>query len=373
MKLSDFDYELPPERIAQRPVQPRDAARLLVHEVASDRTAHRLVRDLPDVLRAGDLLVLNDTRVRPARLCGTRPSGGAVEMLVLGPATGPVAGASGEARGAPGETVWRALVNPARKLRPGEPLRMEGGAIEAVPLERGIDAEGTPGAEWTLHLRDGTGGGAPLDALLERAGRMPLPPYIRRGRGDDPLRELDRERYQTVFARAPGAIAAPTAGLHFTEELLARLADAGVERASVTLHVGLGTFLPVTVDDVEHHAMHTEDYVLPEATVDAVRRARERGGRVVAVGTTVTRVLEACAGERGAPVAGAGSTDLFIRPGRPFRVVDALMTNFHLPKSTLLMLVSALAGRERTLRLYAEAVDAGYRFFSYGDATLFLP
>ena len=366
MKLSDFDYHLPPDRIAQRPVQPRDAARLFVHHIASDRSEHRLVRDVTDVLRAGDLLVVNDTRVRPARLCGTRPSGGAVEMLVLGPATPDQA--AGEA---PEEPLWRALVNPARRLRAGQPLSLEGGAIEAVPIERGVQEDGTPSGEWSFVLRGAEGQGASLEELFERVGRMPLPPYIRRGRGEDPLRELDRERYQTVYATQPGAIAAPTAGLHFTEELLRALAAGGVERASVTLHVGLGTFLPVTEDEVDDHDMHAESYVLPQATVDAIARTRERGGRVVAVGTTVTRVLEACASETGL-VAGEGETRLFLRPGYTFRAVDALLTNFHLPKSTLLMLVSALAGRERMLRLYGEAVEAGYRFFSYGDAMLLL-
>lgn len=373
MKLSDFDYDLPPERIAQRPVEPREAARLLVHSIGEDRTEHRLVgdlRDVGDVLHPGDLLVLNDTRVRPARLCGTRPTGGAVELLVLGPAS--PSSSTDSATGAD-EPLWRALVNPARRLRAGEALMLEDGAIEAVPHERGHHADGSPSGEWTLTLQDSGGSGASLDELLERAGRMPLPPYIRRGRGADPLRELDRERYQTVFARETGAIAAPTAGLHFSNELFDALERGGVARATVTLHVGLGTFLPVTTDDVEEHTMHTESYVLPEETALAVRRTREQGGRVVAVGTTVARVLETCAAT-GSLVAGAGETDLFVRPGHhDFRAIDALLTNFHLPKSTLLMLVSALAGRERVLRLYGEAVEAGYRFFSYGDAMLLLP
>jgi S-adenosylmethionine:tRNA ribosyltransferase-isomerase len=242
--------------------------------------------------------------------------------------------------------------------------------VEAVAVERSVGTDGRPGAEWRFVLRDPRRPGEPLDELLERAGRMPLPPYIRRGRGQDPLRQLDRERYQTVFAREPGAIAAPTAGLHFTPELLAGLAAHGVERAALTLHVGLGTFLPVTSERVAEHRMHAEAFVLPAPTAAAVERARARGGRVVAVGTTVARGLETCADERGRVAPGAGETSLFITPGYRFRAVDVLLTNFHLPRSTLLMLVCAFAGRERVLRLYREAVEAGYRFYSYGDAML---
>jgi S-adenosylmethionine:tRNA ribosyltransferase-isomerase len=354
MKVSDFDYELPAEHIAQEPVRPRDAARLLVHRVDEEGSEHARVRDLGRFLRAGDLLIVNDTRVRPARLAGSRPSGGAVELLLLEPAGG---------------ARWRTLARPAAKLRSGEELELEGGRVRATPIERG------EGGEWLVELADATGGAGDSESfeeLLERVGRMPLPPYIARPRGDDPQRAFDREAYQTVFARELGAAAAPTAGLHFTTELLTSLERAGVERAAVTLHVGVGTFRPVMVDDTEAHRMHAETYDLPVATVEAVARCRARGGRVVAVGTTSVRVLETCAREAGELRAGAGETRLFLTPGSGFQVVDALLTNFHLPRSTLLMLVSAFAGRERVLALYAEAIEAGYRFYSYGDAMLLL-
>lgn len=341
MKVSDFDYELPPDRIAQVPAVPRDAARLLAHDVGADRSEHARVRELDRFLGPGDLLVVNDTRVRRARLCGRRATGGAVQVLLLEPL---------------GEGRWRALARPAGKLRAGELLELEGGRLTARACERG------PGGEWILELAD--------EGRIEQVGRMPLPPYIRRPPGDDPLRELDREAYQTVFARELGAVAAPTAGLHFTRELLERLEQAGAERARVTLHVGLGTFRPVGVEDTDEHEMHAEAYELPEETVAAVARCRERGGRVVAVGTTTVRVLETCAQGDGRVRAGSGETRLFLEPGARFRVVDALMTNFHLPRSTLLMLVAAFAGRERILRLYAEAIERGYRFYSYGDAML---
>ena len=354
MKVSDFDYALPSERIATHPVEPRDAARLFVHRRADDRSEHRRVRDLPELLAPGDLLVVNDTRVRSARLLGSRASGGAVELLLLD-------------RDAEGR--WRSLVKPAGRLRPGERLELEGGALHARLERRARGAGGELAPEWWLVLE---GDGDP-EQLVERHGRMPLPPYILRARGAEAERDADREAYQTVFARARGAVAAPTAGLHFTPELLARLAARGVERASVTLHVGLGTFQPVSVEDTGAHRMHSERFELPPETVRAVEAARARGGRVVAVGTTSVRVLESCANDAGRLRAGAGETALFLTPGARFRVVDALLTNFHLPRSTLLMLVSAFAGRERVLRLYAEAIERGYRFYSYGDAQLHLP
>jgi S-adenosylmethionine:tRNA ribosyltransferase-isomerase len=354
MQVSEFDYALPPERIAQRALEPRDSARLFVHDVARDASEHLQVRDLERVLRAPDLLVVNDTRVRSARLLGRRASGGAVELLLV-------------ERDAAGR--WRALARPGGRLKPGERVELEGGALVARMLERAV---GDDGGAWWLELADARATGLALDELIERHGRAPLPPYIARPRGDDSERETDRARYQTVFARELGAVAAPTAGLHFTPELLERLAARGVERASVTLHVGEGTFKPVTVDDTDQHVMHAERYTLPSATVAAVERCRARGGRVVAVGTTSVRVLESCADERGTLRAGEGSTRLFLVPGERFRVVDALLTNFHLPRSTLLMLVAAFAGRERVLRLYAEAIERGYRFYSYGDAMLLL-
>lgn len=358
MDVADFDFELPDDRIAQHPVEPRDAARLLVRDLESEHAEHALVRDLPRFLRRGDVLVVNDTRVRPARLCGRRRSGGVVEMLVIGPVAGGAAGS------------FRALVRPAGRLRKGEEILLEDGAVLARALERPVLDDGAPGQEWHVELSDPTQPSRSLEEILERSGRMPLPTYIRRSRAEDPERDVDRQRYQTVFAARSGAVAAPTAGLHFTPRLLDELASLGVERASVTLHVGLGTFQPVTVDRVEDHRMHAEEFELPQATVDAIERARARGGRVVAVGTTSVRVLESVWVEHQRLKACRGSTSIFITPGFEFGVVDVLLTNFHLPRSTLLMLVSAFAGRERVLSLYAEALRSGYRFFSYGDAML---
>lgn len=351
MRPEDFDYELPAELIAQEPAPQREEARLLVHDVAADVTRHGFVRDLPDLLAPGDLLVVNDTRVVPARLFGRRESGGRVEVLLI-------------ARG-PAHARWRAMVNPARKLRPGEEVPLEGGVLVARLL-------GRVGDEWDLELLDCAREPAG-EGLLEAHGRMPLPPYVRRPRGgSDSWRDLDRERYQTVYAREPGAVAAPTAGLHLSRELLRRLEQAGVERAAVTLHVGPGTFRPVSAARVEEHVMHRELYRVPDGASAAIAACRQRGGRVVAVGTTSLRALESRPAQDGVPSPGGGDTDLFVLPGHRLGVVDALLTNFHLPRSTLLMLVSALVGRERTLRLYAEAVERRYRFYSYGDAMLIL-
>ncbi len=350
MKLSDFDYELPEERIAQVPAEPRDSARLLVHRIAADQSEHRRVCDLPELLNPGDLLVLNDTRVLPARLLGKRSSGGQLELLLLEPCAG----------------GWRALVRPGKRMREGERVELEHGALAARLLRR------LEGPEWEVEIERGPSG-VSVEDLLERHGRMPLPPYIRRDPEDDELAARDRERYQTVFARERGAVAAPTAGLHFTPGLLAALEQRGIQRTHVTLHVGLGTFQPVSVERIEEHVMHSERFVLPEAAERAVRAARERGGRVVAVGTTSVRVLESCAVGGGLVRAQSGETSIFLKPGDRLRATDALLTNFHLPRSTLLMLVSAIAGRERVLRLYAEALAREYRFFSYGDALLLLP
>ena len=365
MKVADFSYDLPEERIAQEPVEPREAARLLVHERASSTTTHRRVADLPELLAPGDLLVVNDTRVVPARLLGTRASGGRVELLLLGAAP-PAADAAGTAGG----NRRRALVRPAKRLRPGERIELEGGALVAIAVERLPDRDGRPGAEWVLEIDDPRAPGRDLDRALEQVGRMPLPPYVRRARADDPRSAADRERYQTVFAREPGAVAAPTAGLHLSTALIERLAGRGIRLASVTLHVGAGTFLPVTAEDVSEHRMHAERYALSAETVRAVESARARGGRIVAVGTTSVRVLESCADEAGRLHAGSGETSIFLTPGHRFRCVDALLTNFHLPRSTLLMLVAAFVGRERVLALYREAIERGYRFYSYGDAML---
>jgi S-adenosylmethionine:tRNA ribosyltransferase-isomerase len=366
MKVSDFDYELPSDRIAQHPVEPRDAARLLVHSVGRDETRHGLIKDLPELLRAGDLLVVNNTRVRPARIYGTRASGGKLELLLLGVELSPED---------PDVRRWRALVKPARRVKSGEAIQLEGGAFSARAIDRLRRADGSLGAEWMFEIRDSQCPGGLAETAIERFGRMPLPPYIRRAPSEDSdrLREADRAHYQTIFAEVPGAVAAPTAGLHFTAELLRNLAMRGIERTQVTLHVSAGTFQPVTAEIVEEHRMHSEEYDLPASAAEAIAAARRRGGRIVAVGTTSLRVLESCAGVDGRVSAGRGATSLFITPGYRFRAIDALLTNFHLPRSTLLMLVSAFVGRERLLGLYSQAIAAGYRFYSYGDAMLLLP
>lgn len=343
MRTDDFDYHLPDELIAQRPA-PRGTSRLLVvpagagHEPAIH---HRTIADIPGLLRAGDLLVVNDTKVIPARLFARRrPGGGRCELLLLERV---------------GVCEWRALGRPAKRLGPGRRLDLEGTELAAEIVERTDDG--------VLVRFD-----EPVEPHLELAGHVPLPPYIRR---DDET--ADRHLYQTVFARHEGAVAAPTAGLHFTEELLAELADRGVERTQVTLHVGPGTFRPVSSERLEDHAMDEERYDVPADAAAAIEACRRRGGRVVAVGTTVVRTLESAA--RAHPIdserlveSGSSRTRLFITPGFRFGVVDALLTNFHLPRSTLLMLVSALAGRERVLHAYTEAVKQKYRFYSYGDA-----
>ncbi|MBK9517866.1 MAG: tRNA preQ1(34) S-adenosylmethionine ribosyltransferase-isomerase QueA [Anaeromyxobacter sp.] len=341
MEVSDFDYPLPEELIAQAPVSPRDASRLLCL-AGTGPTDHRAFADLPDLLQPGDLVVFNDTRVIPARLVGVKEgTGGKVEMLLVDPVGGDL------------PRRWRAMGQAAKPIREGARLRF--GELLAV-VER-VEGEGF----YALLLdREGPA----LEAALAVAGRLPLPPYIRRAPTAD-----DAERYQTVFARRPGSAAAPTAGLHFTPEVLARLEARGVARAAVTLHVGPGTFLPVRGESLEQHRMHEERFEVGAATVEAVAACRGRGGRVVAVGTTAVRTLESAFCD-GRLQAGAGRTALFIRPGHTFGVVDALVTNFHLPRSTLLMLVCAFGGRERVLAAYAEAVSCRYRFFSYGDAML---
>jgi S-adenosylmethionine:tRNA ribosyltransferase-isomerase len=348
VKLSDFDYELPPGRIAQRPLSRRDDSRLLVMDRASGASAHRRFEDLPELLDPGDLLVLNDTRVLAARLHGAKPSGGRVEALLLE-----------RVGGADSAPEWRCLLRASRTPGPGGRVEF-GRELSAEVLARGQE-------HWTLRFESPDGNPA---AAIERVGRLPLPPYIEREAGGDSLDEEDRERYQTVYAKRPGAVAAPTAGLHFSPRLLRRLADRGVQTTLVTLHVGPGTFQPVRVEVVEEHRMHDESYALPESAADAIARTRREGGRVVAVGTTVVRTLEHRARADGTVEPGAGRCGLFIYPGFEFRVVDALITNFHLPRSTLLMLVSAFAGREAVLDAYAEAIREGYRFYSYGDAMM---
>jgi S-adenosylmethionine:tRNA ribosyltransferase-isomerase len=317
----------------------------MVLDRGTGAVAHRIFADLPDELRAGDLLVLNDTKVIPVRLRGTKPTGGHVEVVLLEPAGEPGA-----------EPCWRALVSGGKSIRPGIAIAVSP-ELTVVPLVREADL-------WRVQLVHQAGDDL---AAIEAAGEMPLPPYIRRD-VDDPRARLDRERYQTVYARAPGAVAAPTAGLHFTPQLLASLASRGVEIAFVTLHVGLGTFAPVRVTEVAAHAMHDEAFAIPEATAGAIVATRARSGRVVAVGTTVARVLETRANDLRGVEPGDGRSALFVYPGFEFRVVDALVTNFHLPRSTLLMLVCAFAGMDSVLNAYRLAVKEGYRFFSYGDA-----
>lgn len=387
MRLSDFDFNLPEELIAQEPLSERDASRLLVVPLDGGRFQHRHVRDLPDLLAPGDLLVFNDARVIPARLRGRKAdTGGRVELLLVEPLPTSRVGAGrtqemveSPGKGEPEASVsgggerWYCLGQASKGLRPGQGLEFGSGLWGTV--------EG-PGGDGGVIVRLSESG----DALLQRlwdAGEIPLPPYIRsphRPAAADP----NADRYQTIFARRPGASAAPTAGLHFTPRLLEALKANGVETATVTLLVGPGTFLPVRTEDLSEHRMHEERYEIPEETAKAIARTKEAEGRVIAVGTTSLRAVEAAwAGNEteegtsgsGSPSfagvrVGAGSTDLFLLPGSSFHVVDGLVTNFHLPKSTLLMLVAALAGRERILEAYSEAVNERYRFFSYGDAML---
>ncbi len=341
MNASPLDYDLPPHLIAQEPCEPRDRARLLVVRRQDQSLAHRHFHDLPDLLSPGDLLVLNDTRVLHARLYGKRArTGGKWEGLFL--------------RQLP-DGDWEMLCQTRGRLEPGETVEVEPGPLA-------LDLVGkTPEGRWRVRPR---AAGSPVE-LLDRFGQVPLPPYIRKGTA----READRDRYQTVFARHAGAVAAPTAGLHFTPQVFDRLRARGIGRAFVTLHVGPGTFQPIQVEDHTRHPMHREWGSLPEETCAAVRQCKERGGRVVAVGTTSVRVLET-AGRAGALHPWAGETDLFIYPPYRFSVVDALVTNFHLPRTTLLLLVAALAGAELTREAYRAAVAEQYRFYSYGDAML---
>jgi S-adenosylmethionine:tRNA ribosyltransferase-isomerase len=353
VKLSDFDYDLPAEAIAQEPAAEREGARLLVHRLDRGATTHTTVGDLPRWLEPGDLLVVNDTRVRRARFAARRPGGGRTEVLLVEPLAAP-----------PG--AWSALVRPAARLRPGMELELPGGG-HALALQRGAEPDGSVGATWQLQLR--LPAGADPEDWIEAHGSLPLPPYVHREQG---ATATDAERYQTVYARRVGAVAAPTAGLHLGPAVLAALGERRVDLATVTLHVGPGTFRPVEVEDPRQHRMHGERYWLPAATAEAVARTRARAGRVIAVGTTSARVLETCADGAGGVTPGEGSTELFLLPGTPLRAIDGLFTNFHLPRSTLLLLVAAFAGRERILQLYAEALAHSYRFFSYGDAMLLL-
>lgn len=342
MRVDLFDFDLPPDRIALRPARPRDAARLLVLEGA-EGMADRVVSDLPGLLRPGDMLVFNDTRVIPAQLEGRR--GEARVGATLHKRAGPRA--------------WHAFLRNARRVRVGETIDFGQGVV-ATAMEKMAD-----GGVLLVFAGD-----EPVELLLERAGTMPLPPYIAQKRGVD---QADAEDYQTMFAAAPGAVAAPTAALHFTPRLIAALEAAGVAHATLTLHVGAGTFLPVKADDTDDHRMHAEWGRIDAATAGRLNAARAAGGRVIAVGTTSLRLLESAAGEDGLIRPFEGDTAIFITPGYRFRGIDGLMTNFHLPRSTLFMLVSALMGRERMRAAYAHAIETGYRFYSYGDASLLLP
>tara|TARA_R110000823_G_scaffold115436_1_gene238056 strand:+ start:1053 stop:2123 length:1071 start_codon:yes stop_codon:yes gene_type:complete len=343
MKRTDFSYNLPDELIAQRPLPGRSDSRLLALDASSGELQHRVFAELPGLLQAGDLLVFNDTRVIPARLFGHKASGGKVELLIERITGSHSALAHMRASKAP-----RAGTRVHLSAEPG------GRASSHV-----ITVSGRDGELFAISSE----GGPPLASLLTELGHMPLPPYIRRT--DE---SFDRERYQTVYASRDGAVAAPTAGLHFSEALLSELESHNIARVSITLHVGSGTFAPVRVDDIADHHMHAEYFEVNEEVCAAIRQTRERGGRVIAVGTTAVRALEAACAQSGVPEPYRGDTDIFIYPGYRFRCIDAMITNFHLPESTLLMLVSAFAGRERVLAAYAEAVAHRYRFFSYGDA-----
>jgi len=358
MRVSDFDYELPAQLIAQE-AGPRGTSRMLVLDRPRDRLEHLTVADLPGCLSRGDLVVVNDTRVFPARLLGHRvPSGGAVECLLIARHESP----NQSNPSIRSEAVWEALMHPGQKLKPGARVLFESsaGRLHAEVLERRFFGRRL--------VRFWTGSDEDVDTMVDALGHVPLPPYIHRADRLD-----DRERYQTVFARDRGSVAAPTAGLHFTGDMLRALEARGIERAAITLHVGYGTFKPVRTEMVEEHQVDPEHYEIGTAAADTLNRALADGRRIVAVGTTTTRALEhAARAGNGTIIAGANLADLFIYPGFTFSVVSALMTNFHLPKSSLLMLVSALAGRERVLAAYREAIEREYRFYSYGDAMLVL-
>jgi S-adenosylmethionine:tRNA ribosyltransferase-isomerase len=348
VNIADFDFALPPELIAQEPPAERGRSRLLVLDRASGAIGDHRFQDLPSLLRAGDLLVVNNTRVFAARLLGKRlPGGGAAECLLLRPLQG--------------DGMWEALVHPGQRLKEGSRLEFRGGdhLIQGEVLDRRFHGRRS--------IRLWTARGSLAEAI-DAIGHMPLPPYIKR-----PDAETDRERYQTIYAQQRGSIAAPTAGLHFTPELLAAIDAHGVQRTEITLHVGYGTFQPVRVEQIEDHRMEEEHYEVSPPAADAINRAIAERRRVIAVGTTTTRTLESLpVGPGGGVQAATGSTNLFIFPGYRFRIVSGLVTNFHLPQSSLLLLVSALAGRERVLAAYKHAVDARYRFYSYGDAMVIL-
>lgn len=341
MQLKDFDFELPHELIAQRPLDTRSSSRLLHLSRATQTLGHRRFAELPALLREGDLVVRNETSVFPARLLGSKRSGGQVEVLLLRQID-------------PGKNTWQCMTRSSRPLKLGQLLDFPAGIVGEV------SAAMDDGQRLVRFASPG-----PFLEVLEQVGKVPLPPYIRRSELD-----FDRDRYQTVYAKNVGAVAAPTAGLHFTEETFAALSARHIEVCGITLHVGPGTFLPVRTENLLEHRMHAEVYDIPAISAQRINNARAEGRRIVALGTTVTRTLEHAVDGNGLLHAGEGETDLFIKPGHQFRMVDVLITNFHLPKSTLLVLVSAFAGKDFVLRAYREAVDMGYRFFSYGDCML---
>ena len=339
MKKSDFYFDLPEELIAQTPLEKRDSSRLMCLDRVTGEVSHRVFTDLEELLRPGDCLVMNDSRVLPARLLGARESGGAVEVLLLRDL---------------GEGRWECLTRPGRKTKPGVKLSFGSGELTAE-----VESVAEGGNRIIRFNYEGI-----FLEVLERLGKMPLPPYIKEER-------QDAERYQTVYSRELGSAAAPTAGLHFTRELLDRISAKGVRECFITLHVGLGTFRPVKEDEIEDHDMHSEFCIVPEETARIINETKAAGGRVVCVGTTSCRTLESFANPDGTMDAKSGWTNIFIYPGYRFKCMDALVTNFHLPESTLVMLVSAFAGREHVLNAYAEAVRERYRFFSFGDAMFF--
>jgi S-adenosylmethionine:tRNA ribosyltransferase-isomerase len=340
--VSDYDYELAPARIAKYPAARRDESRLLVVPPGGG-FRHRTFGDVVDLFASGDVLVVNESKVLPVRLLGTKPTGAPAEVLLIRPAPG-----------VDDPYLWEALVRPGGKLKPGRTV------VVADDLEVEIVDSAPGGGRLVRLVTDG-----PVEEAIDRHGHVPLPPYI--DRDDEPL---DRERYQTVYARVPGSVAAPTAGLHFTDEVLAALDAKGVQRTALTLHVGIGTFRPIEVDDPADHELHHEAYAVSASAAATINSARAAGGRVWAVGTTVTRTLESVTDGTGRVIPGSGTTDLFIHPPYDFNAVDCLLTNFHLPRSTLLMLVAALAGYDRTMAAYAEAIAGEYRFYSYGDVMM---
>jgi len=344
MKKNDFYFELPEELIAQTPIERREQSRLLCVDRNSGQLKHRSFHELPALLKKGDCLVLNDTRVLPARLLGKRETGGAAEILLLR-----------ELQSEPGTATWECLVKPGKKIRTGTNLLFGNEKLSATVTEETDD-----GNRYIKFSHEGD-----FTEVLERLGKMPVPPYIHKTLDD-------AERYQTVYSRVTGSAAAPTAGLHFTGALLDELRQCGVEICFITLHVGLGTFRPVSTENIKDHKMHSEYFTVPEDTAAAVNRIKANGGRIIAVGTTSCRALESCANDAGTVSGYSGFTDIFIYPGHTYKCIDGLITNFHLPESTLIMLVSAFAGRENILNAYTEAIKERYRFFSFGDAMLII-